>query len=875
MSRVARIVALAVISGAPLGVAFVIPRTAGAQAQEDRIEWTIAEALRITLQVDRMLADIEPLHSGGASAPPQSAQRTIADFAAEHPTQASCARMVEEVEAWNAWAEREWLWQFSLVGLADKRAAHNARVAAGSVLALSSVAARAMDLAIDEADRQPALRRDEATERNLATALHAREVVLPLRAARAALVVASLAPESADRATLARAALGLARQAAGASVWADTEKALVAAHARALLGQSAEAAELFASADRAVAAGDLPATFAAEVRLEALLGGAQSRPAPDRLAAQRDLDAVLSRDPARAWIASSVHRSLLAADTSMKLARAYGAEASEQLRRDQSISIALARYAGATRAQDPAISRDGAMSLVLDHLGGLLPARESYRNLHPVAAIARARVLASDPQSLHRAIAILDETVARPPAELGSMAPQALLELAAACARSEDPLLLRRGVEQFLAFADRFAIDERAGRAVALACAAADRLLRTEPQIAQDELSTLRRIELSLLTLRRAHTFAGEVPQRDAWRLALARLLVWKIENTSVAQSDVLAMVREAVAIASSIQEPALVAQAAVERSAAWNAAVVAIGDEPAQASDVGIRLLAAVEDARAEQAISQSASPGIDGRLTAYQSRALLSLGRAAEALEVISPVLKRENTVADTRTLIDALLIALQAQIRVAAPIERTLETALRLEEIRPTAARTLIERQAASIWSDIQPAIRGFATASGADARLGPAELLTLFLGERLEGAIEGESAGEVAARRVAWALLLSGRSQEAEARFLRLVEARPGVLEYRRGAAESRLALGADQEAFARFREIVTAADADTSTDVWLAWTRMMEILARHNDGGARSAEIRREIARLRTLESALEQPECLARLREIEDALPAP
>ena len=120
-----------------------------------------------------------------------------------------------------------------------------------------------------------------------------------------------------------------------------------------------------------------------------------------------------------------------------------------------------------------------------------------------------------------------------------------------------------------------------------------------------------------------------------------------------------------------------------------------------------------------------------------------------------------------------------------------------------------------------------------------------------------------------------LLLSGRADEAAALFDRLSQLRPGVLEYRRGSAEAALAAGDDQGAFARFREIVSAAEADSSADAWFAWTRMLEILARNNEGGRRTTEIRREIARLRTLESALERPECLDRLRSIEDALPQP
>lgn len=854
------------IAGAPpLG-------SAAAMAQQQRADASgPARLQQAVLRADPSLATTRPAVADGGATPPADAAHGIAAFAEQAPTLESCERLSEQVEAWNGWAESMWLWQFAVVGLPDDAEVRNAKAAGASILALSAAASEGLTIAIEDADRQPALRRDEAFEQHIADALHLREVVLPLRAARAAIVIASLSTDADARAGIARAAIEVCRQVAGVSPWAEAERALLLAHAASILGDSEEATRLFGSVERGGVADGLPADFASDVRLEAMLGAMLSQArAIGPIAAQRELDTKASREPVRSWLASSARRSLLAADASMRLSRVQAAVAKEQAQRDQSLSLALARYADALRVDDPMLSREQVTNSVLLHLARVLPARQSYRDLHPVAALARARALAAEPASRLQAVAILDEAMGRPPAELGSLVALVMFDLAATCAAVDDPALLQRAVTLFLAFADRFPADERAGLAVALACAASDHLLRLDA----NNLDAAGRIQTAMDTLRRAHTAAVDVPDRDSWRLALARLLIWRVESGLVSPSDALVAAREAAAALSSIREPRLALPAAVERAAAWNAVLAMPDADPATAHEVSTRLLAAIEDARAERAIDSESTVDVDARLAVFQGRAALAGGSAAEAFELVAPLVGDPRPSAGSRIQSDAMVIALQAQIRLATPIERALETALQLETIRPGAARSLVERMASAQWSELLPLSRGLVV-SGVGARVEPSGMLALFLAARLAGEIESGVAGEAAWRRVAWALLLTGRTDEAAELFDRLSQAKPEVLEYRRGGAEAHLAKGEDQEAFARFRGIVSTADPDASPDAWFAWTRMMEILARHNEDGKRSAEIRREIARLRTLQSALERPDCLDRLRAIEDALPAP
>ena len=93
---------------------------------------------------------------------------------------------------------------------------------------------------------------------------------------------------------------------------------------------------------------------------------------------------------------------------------------------------------------------------------------------------------------------------------------------------------------------------------------------------------------------------------------------------------------------------------------------------------------------------------------------------------------------------------------------------------------------------------------------------------------------------------------------------------------RGLGESNLAAGRDEPAFAAFRDLAQSLEVgqDFGRDYWHAWTRLIEILARRNHDASRSADIRREIQRLGRLPSATDHPECIARLRAIEAALPS-
>jgi tetratricopeptide (TPR) repeat protein len=75
---------------------------------------------------------------------------------------------------------------------------------------------------------------------------------------------------------------------------------------------------------------------------------------------------------------------------------------------------------------------------------------------------------------------------------------------------------------------------------------------------------------------------------------------------------------------------------------------------------------------------------------------------------------------------------------------------------------------------------------------------------------------------------------------------------------RVAAEARFVLGDDTAAMGLFRQIASPLEARgaLTDEYWQAWSRMLEILSRHNESGDRDEAIRLEIARLRMIDSSL-------------------
>ncbi len=148
--------------------------------------------------------------------------------------------------------------------------------------------------------------------------------------------------------------------------------------------------------------------------------------------------------------------------------------------------------------------------------------------------------------------------------------------------------------------------------------------------------------------------------------------------------------------------------------------------------------------------------------------------------------------------------------------------------------------------------------------------------LFLGERRDpdAALVLRSAGLVlgsshagartrrgAARLVMIAGILAGEPATGE----------PSAPDETRLSAEARLALGDDAGAFALLKPLASGGGELS----WYAWARMLEILERQNESGARTETIKREINRLRATDGYGSCAECAARIEAVATRLGMP
>jgi len=782
----------------------------------------------------------------------------------------------EMVERWARWGGERGVWSAALVGMPGEEGWRAARIGSRRVLALARDAAEMIEAGVDEADAGPGLGRDEESQRRIGAALHEREVVLPLRAARASVALAATTAVGEDRARLARGALDLARGVQGVSAWAEAEIALSSAHALALLGEDAEAERLYAEAGRLAGAAELKGPYGDAALIEATLGAALARAHGEgAMKGLRELSVELARPAQRAVLSADLGLALLAGDAALRMATDAEMAKSGESQREAALATALDRYGQALGVREGGRSRAWVVEAALDHVGARVAERASYAGLPAVAPVALARRLARAPGTRARAIEILEATLERPANQLGALAPAALWELAGAYAQVGSAAALAKATEAYLRFAERYATDERAASAVSLACAAADRSLRLGDGAGGGEVES--RVNLALVALRRAHTFAGEVEARDGWRLALMRLLNWRVESGLVSGRESEASAREVSAVAGSVREAGLVVEALLERASAWDAVERWSGEEAGAEklrAEAATRALAAADDAAAELG-TWTGGEDVSKRagLASVRGRALLTLGRGEEALRTIAPYLEaRGSAELAPVALAQVLGVGLEAMLETGSGLEDAWGLAQRLEAARAGAGRGIVERWTRRGWERTLPLTRGFVAGGGFAALVEAKELIAAEIGVRLSEGSVGGAEWEVSSRRLAWFELAAGRGRDAVGLFEGLVRARAGVNEYERGLGEARLMTGDDEGAFAVFREIVARAEDEKGADVWIAWTRMLEILARRNEDWARTAEIRRQIARLRALPSALDQPECLDRLRAVEDGL---
>jgi len=707
-------------------------------------------------------------------------------------------------------------------------------------------------------------------------AVHTREVVIPLLAARAAVALAAVASPSVEQESLAKLAREIARGIEPVSTWAEAQRGAVIAGASFLLGDDRGAIAAAEAAFRASEESGEPGGVVARLAFEAGTIAAASAARTDPAASQawlRRLDA-MSKDLSLNF----ADRIALSDAQFLALKRASDSAPSRQDR---------TRLLGeAFRAFEPAVSwlvTEPVHTSVWDHVANAAKsAQYPYAELPLIAAVGRAKCLMEPFRSGWRAGAPDERDRARRAKEVFELLKSVIAEsdvrgtphpvmtaayfewsYAAWDAGGElalqAPAILIRAAEQFGAQGSAY-------NAQRVALFRVSELIRQRPGDTQAE-------DACIDALRRLNAVRTEMEVSDRARRLLARLLANRAANSGDEEAA-----REAVSVAVEIEDIG-------EAPAAWTDVCWALSQllqsarsngDPAEARRHAEQLLEAL--AAADRAMGE-----LTPTLGVYRANAALALGLDANATEIVDrfePVWAEDGSV-----LPDAMEAALRTRVAAgdSAGAHRAAVALRRADTVRAT---RVIGELADQAWAEMLPLTRRLDAFGATRERAESSHLVAIRLAESVvekprQPLDEAPKATE-ALIRLGWALLLAGDAGAARSKFdewvnpdgHRKVVPRPAPLQLRMGRAEAMFAMGDDQPAFALYREIAdNAAFADPGgRDFWRAWTRMLEILARQNTDGARTETITREIARLRAMPSAPDHPDCLARLAEIEQAL---
>jgi len=760
-------------------------------------------------------------------------------------------RLVCEVEAWSRWMTVWGAERAVLYGVPSEADIAMARRGARSILWLCDRALALGAAAAGDPNAEPA------------ESVYTREDVLPLRAARAMIVMATLSPDTALRASLATTAGGIAERVPGMSVWAQVQRSIIAGQASFVLGNTDAALSSFVDAERTLrdpaTPGGLVRDSGDEVALASVLAVLRAKgPA----AARSLLQVAREQSPFVQHSTRDPHLALLAAMTELRIAQHEAASMTNSAARMATLEDAYQSFALLATRTDCGMSPVDLRRLVYAGLGPVVERDAPLEVLPAVVSVARARHLA-ELQRGPEALAVLDPLLRRSSDELGAVEPDAMWLAAALMAGSEGQSERRRAADLFMRLAQEFPSDPQSAQAVEAACSAAFRLFNeaTPAEPAARE----RAREFLIEALRLAHTSRAEVPRQQSWRVELCRQL-----TSDPAERDArrtLARLDEAAAVTATI--PANTpdrATAAYLCAAGWSSALEIAGRRPDAFESVGVTVaelaeetLAASESARAQiEAVLRAQGPSVDEVLrqasrssVACAGEALLALGRAQEGWSMVSSLAgatARDEVNPRVARAAVHLLVELGGMSEARAWLER-------LCDISPDWARWTMAELSDRAWAMVEPAAMGFAADHELDGSAESAVPMLRLVDDAAHCRSMEES--DTYRRRLAWGLIVSGDGHQAARIFEELIATHGRQVDLLRGLGEARLAYRDDPGAFPVFREIAGALENDGRRDrnYWHSWTRMIQILGRQNGDGSRTATILREARRLMALESS--------------------
>ncbi len=760
---------------------------------------------------------------------------------------------------------------FGMPATEDRR-----KVAEGAkeVLSLAGRATRRLEAGIAAHDRDRADESAGASRQGTPTsgddaarAVHARTVLLPLRAARAMLLSAALETDTAKRAKLCESAAKAARGAEPVSPWADAERSLLLGVAGLLRSAETkdglrEALDHLAAAKKTITEPDAPRALELElgddVALASVLGVALAQTGTD---AARVLDRMLTQPAFNAPGTAGMEARIVAAELRLKLLapsvtnwqrlpapipdEAFAGFASEYERAERDggdPALVLRRLLDATgeafRSDTPGNTmwRDpGRVPALLMMLRGA--GRGDTRTWTLETAQQLDRLGLASPWRRIGVLTLMNTPMpADAPARLAFARAGADL-LSHLPERSDQAHVLRRAREA-LAPLGPAADTDLAERVFTL----------SHERVGTHERVTAGRTEWGLKEVfeaQAASTMGGNEYERARDLLDKADHLVsqggracaecwWQLLDT---------LLRDPAAAAG---RQALIADVATKthRAAApWTGAGQRTGDSAANRAemervDPELKL-------HHEQEQRLARLHGVD---------ALLALGKHEDAASLLGGFTEVQAAHPGTTVLASA------AGLQV--PGLGTIDDALRQmsQEDRHDWTARLIDRG----WVSVRAATQGFVEPDTSAHLRQPASVLAALAPEA--DALP-DAARAQARERCAWGTLIAGDAGAAAARFRACIETSGRRVDLLRGLGESLIASGDDAGAFACFRDIAAAAapTGETARDHFHAWARMLEVLVRQNADGSKSATIAREARRLMLLKPGESCPECARRI----------
>lgn len=766
---------------------------------------------------------------------------------------ASALALADKIEAWAYEMNRQGTPRFVLAG-APPDARTPGMIEAARAITLGSAALSAsIDRAVQQADALlPAA--GPVDEDLILRAVHTRQIILPVRAARAAAFLAMTSQDPAIAQRLAESALETALRIEPVSPWSEAERRLAAGVALLALKKYEDAAGSFkplASFHKKEEAA--PEAWRTESLFDAAIG--------ESIAILRWRGPVTAREMLTNALKGP---DFLAENTSALQARLAVIDALIAVSKAE--AAAIENLALRRRAEEHPwkIARQIAVeasptdrAAIYQHLGQRPVPRAAPDQIHPMQRAARAAHLARiQPDEPIEALGLLA------PFALDERAPEDAVDrdawlLYASLASSKDGTHHARQASLLGArFASCCAADPRAPSILIAAARAAESAWRAAPpQDSDQDYATL----LDLLRTLAGDAIALEPAERDRWRLALARLLHAEVERGPFEASAHAA--REAIASLARVSHPESLLEA--QRFTARVLASLLSVAEDAKAPDLpdtqqAVRRIASqlleAADPRSVAAAGSAAPQESSREMAVWRARALVAMGRPADAWSEIEPQTSTDDPPASDEAIFVACesLMALERDSDARAILARS---NARFEE--RLARRSDLE------WRETQTTVPAFPDPQNVIAA--PVAVYRLAA----EHAPDPASAA-MQRTRLGWALLLNGRPEPAAESFSEALELDPMILSARRGLAEALLA-GADEAgAFAQFRAIADSLGqgGEAHDDWWRAWTRMIEILARREPSPDHVARVRREIERLRALPSAVQRPDCMARLEAV-------